>query len=86
MDFQVTFSRNELRDLEEIVGFIARDNLIDKALGLNRFPSRHACCPNRNNVGKVPVGPFVIYYRVNIGRGRITILHFWHSARQDPML
>jgi len=96
MDFKVTFARSALRDLEEIVGFIAHDDpqtaqevgdrLLNKALSLHLFPERHARCPNRDDVRKMPVAPFVIYYRISKRKERVTILHFWHSARQNPML
>jgi toxin ParE1/3/4 len=92
MDFTVTIAKSALKDLEEIVKFIAHENperaqevgdkLIEKALGLNRFPDRHVLCPNRDNVRKFPVSPFII----NKGKGRVTVLRFWHSARQNPML
>lgn len=96
MDFQVTFSKNALNELEEILKFIGKDDpeaardfctkLLAKSLRLNRFPFRHTICPQRANVRKIPVPPYLIYYRINELKHRITILHFWHSARQYPML
>jgi plasmid stabilization system protein ParE len=96
MDFKVTFSKSALRDLEEIVRFIARDDpirarnlgdkLLDKALSLRLFPHRHALFPHRDNIRKVPMPPYLIYYRINEAKGRVTILHFWHGARQNPFM
>jgi plasmid stabilization system protein ParE len=96
MDFKVAFSKNALKEIEAIQQFIGEDDperarevcdeLFKKAISLNLFPYRHALCPHRDNVRKVPVSPYLIYYRINERKRRVTILHFWHSARQHPML
>jgi toxin ParE1/3/4 len=96
MDFQVVFSESALTELEEIVAFIAYENpdaaknLYDRlrqaALSLWRFPKRHRAVPHRLNVRKVSVDSYTIYYRVNEGKHRVTILHFWHGARLPPHL
>lgn len=95
MDFKVTFSQRALRELAAIIKFIAQDNpdaahelgdkLLDQAAGLRRFPLRHAKDHHRANVRKIPMPPYLIYYSINEEKRTVTILHFWHGARQHPI-
>jgi len=95
MDYRVTFSKRALRELTSIVKFIAKDNpdaarelgekLLDQAISLSHFPSRHTRHDNRNRVRKMPATPYLIYYSINENTHVVTILHFWHSARQNPI-
>jgi plasmid stabilization system protein ParE len=96
MDFQVAFSKSALAELEEILAFISYnephagrsfyEKLRRNALSLRKFPERHMAIRHRTNVRKFPVGSYTIYYRVNKAKHRVTILHFWHGARQPPPL
>jgi addiction module RelE/StbE family toxin len=96
MDFKVTFSKRALRELADITTFIAKDNpdaawelsdkLLDQAASLSRFPLRHAKDHHRSGVRKMPMPPYLVYYSINESKRIVTILHFWHSARQHPML
>ena len=96
MDFKVTFSKRSLRELAAIIEFIAKDDpdaarefgekLLDKAASLSRFPLRHTKDTHRERVRKMPAPPYLIYYAIDESKRRVTILHFWHSARQHPLL
>lgn len=96
MDFKVTFSKRALRELAEITKFIAQDNpdaaqhlsdkLLEDAASLSHFPLRYAKDAHRAGVRKMPTPTYLVYYEVNEGKRTVTILHFWHSARQHPML
>jgi plasmid stabilization system protein ParE len=96
MDFQVAFSKSALEELKEIHASISYENpragdnfygrLRQNALSLRRFPNRHRAVPHRLNIRKFSVGNYTIYYRVNELKRRVTVLHFWHGARQPPFL
>ena len=96
MDFKVTFSKRALRELADITTFIAQNNpdaarelsdqLLEHAASLSRFPFRHAKDHHRAGVRKMPVPPYLVYYAINESKRIVTILHFWHGARQHPML
>jgi plasmid stabilization system protein ParE len=95
MDYKVTFSTKALNELAEITKFIAQDNpesaseladkLVSLANGLSRFPSRHAKDSYRRGIRKMPAAPYLIYYAINENKRVVTILHFWHGARQHPI-
>ncbi|HEY0258003.1 MAG TPA: type II toxin-antitoxin system RelE/ParE family toxin [Candidatus Methylacidiphilales bacterium] len=96
MDYKVTFAQNAVKELTEIVTFVARDNpqaarqlgdkLLEQAAGLRRFPNRYARYPHFSAIRKMPVPPYLIYYRINESKQQVTILHFWHGTRQHPVL
>jgi plasmid stabilization system protein ParE len=96
MDFQVTFSKSAVAELEEILASILYEDpragrqyyekLRGKALSLATFPKRHPLTPCRTGVRKFTVWPYTVYYRVNEAKRRVTILHFWHGARRPPFL
>ena len=95
MDFKVTFSKKALNELADITTFIARDNpdaagelsekLLEQAASLKRFPFRHAKDHHRARVRKMPAPPYLVYYAIDENKRTVTILHFWHSARQHPI-
>ncbi len=96
MDFRVTFSENSLTELRSIISYIAEDNpaaaealgvrFMQIALGLSRFPLRYPKARRRSDVRKITIGSYLIYYEVLPSLHEVTILHFWHGARQPPML
>jgi plasmid stabilization system protein ParE len=96
MDYQVAFSKSAVAELQEILAFISGDDpqagrkyyekLRREAISLRNFPERHAAILYPPNVRKFPVRPYTVFYRVNKSKRRVTILHFWHSARQPPYL
>ena len=94
MDFKVLFSDEALRDLSEIIDYVARDNpeaasrlgrsLIDHSNVLQAFPYVGAFVPKRPGVRKLFHTPYKIYYRIHADRKVVEILHFWHGARKTP--
>ncbi len=96
MDFRVTFSEKSLRDLREILAYIAEDNpqaaedfgrqLVNLATNLRRFPIRYPRDKRRANLRKTSLGSYLVYYEVLESERVVNILHFWHGARQPPML
>jgi plasmid stabilization system protein ParE len=100
MDFQVEISPIALRELAEITEYISVDGMYD-AIGfgekllstvasLHRFPNRHTRVTRKSSSGKsyrkVSVGSYLIYYHVNEQKRMVTVVHFWHGARQPPRL
>jgi plasmid stabilization system protein ParE len=67
MDYKVTFAQNAVKELAEIVTFVARDNplaaqqlgekLLEQATSLHRFPNRHAGYSRFSAVRKMPAPP-----------------------------
>ena|ERR1041385_6823497 len=62
--------------------------LVDAIDSLDRFP--HRCKIHVSNsdpqrvVHSMPVGPFIIYYRVLEARGAVEIMTIRHGARRQP--
>ncbi len=94
MDFKVLIAENALRDLREIVEFVAKDNavaaerlgykLLTHASSLSAMPERFAFHDRVRGIRKMPAPPFLIYYTCDEPRRAVNILHFWHGARQTP--
>lgn len=94
MDFKVLIAESALRDLREIVEFVAQDNavvaerlgykLLANALSLSAMPERFAFHDRARGIRKMPAPPFLIYYTAEQSAGVINILHFWHGARETP--
>jgi Plasmid stabilization system protein len=94
MGCAVIFSAQAGRDLETIVGFIARhspaaaerfgNGLIDRALLLGKLPALGAPVPGRPSIRRLVHQPWVvIYYRHDAESGMVEIVRFW-DARQEP--
>jgi toxin ParE1/3/4 len=98
MDFQVKISPVALRELAEITEYISVDDpmavaafvesLLSAAASLHRFPNRHGKVRRKSQRGltyrKAALESYLIYYHVNDKSRVVTVLHFWHSARQPP--
>jgi toxin ParE1/3/4 len=94
MDFKVLIADSAIADLKEIVEFVAEDNpqaairlgekLLARALSLGTLPERFPFHDRRRGIRKMPVSPFLIYYKCDEGASVVNILHFWHGARRQP--
>lgn len=93
MAYRLIYTKPAERDLEEIVRFIAQDNvraahevglaLAELAESLTGFPLRGTVLRGRIGVHKVVQAPYVVLYRVDQERQMVRVLRFWH-ARRDP--
>ena len=73
MDFKVLIADSAIADLKEIVEFFAEDNpeaairvgekLLGHALSLATLPDRFRLHDRRRGIRKMPVSPFLIYYK-----------------------
>ena len=94
MDFKVLIADSAIADLKAIVEFVAEDNpeaairlgekLLGHALSLATLPDRFPLHDRRRGIRKMPVSPFLIYYKCDEETSVINILHFWHGARRRP--
>ena len=94
MDFKVLIADSAIADLKEIVEFVAEDNpeaatrlgekLLARALTLATLPERFPFHDRRRGIRKMPVSPFLIYYKSDKETSVVNILHFWHGARRRP--
>jgi plasmid stabilization system protein ParE len=91
MDFKVLIADSAIADLKEIV---AEDNpeaairlgekLLGHALSLATLQVRFPLHDRRRGIRKIPVSPFLIYYKCDEETSVVNILHFWHGARRRP--
>ena len=96
MAFKILFTEDSLSDLEAILGYIRADDpaaaqrfgnaLLDYIELLATFPHIGAPVEQRERVRKILHTPIRIYYRIDETKKVVEILHFWHSARQEPTL
>lgn len=96
MDVKVLIAESAMRDLGEIVKFVAQDDaaaavrlgnkLLDRALSLATMPQRFPLHARSRGIRKMVAAPFLIYYTCDEQRHVVNVLHFWHSARQTPQL
>jgi toxin ParE1/3/4 len=94
MDFKVLIADSAIADLKEIVEFVAADNpeaasrlgekLLAHALSLGSLPHRFPFHDRPRGIRKMPVSPFLIYYKCHEEMSVVNILHFWHGARRRP--
>src|SRR5881628_3328558 len=94
MDFKVLITDSAIADLKEIVEFVAEDNpeaatrlgkkLLARALTLATLPERFPFHDRQRGIRKMPVSPFLIYYKSDEETSVVNILHFWHGARRRP--
>jgi plasmid stabilization system protein ParE len=93
VDFQVVFTDEALTDLQRIVEGVADDNpeaaeklglaRVDHAQMLGYFPFLGTPVVGVSNVRKLLHTPYKIYYRVQRRPPRVSVLHFWHGARDE---
>jgi len=94
MAWQVLITDSALGDLRAIVEFIAQDDpqaaermgnrLVARALDLATMPERHALHDVTRGIRKFPVLPFLVFYHCDHASETVSILHFWHGAREGP--
>lgn len=98
MDCKVIISARALRDLEEIVRYIAADNppaavrfgalLLTEAEATGRLPQAGRMVPEFKapEIRERIFRSIRIVYRVDAAQQRVVIARFWHGARGTPEL
>jgi plasmid stabilization system protein ParE len=96
MDFQVSLTPQAERDLERIGQYIARDSvqaartffgqLMLEAKSLKRSPRRGFTVRRQPEIRKLVFKNYLIFYKIFETEGRVEILRFWHSARDQGRL
>ncbi len=96
--YRVELSPLALRDLEEIIAFIAADNpeaaerfgrrLIEqtRTMGLHPLAGRMVPELRDKNIREKIVRAYRIVYRVDKDRRVLVISRFWHAARGTPII
>jgi addiction module RelE/StbE family toxin len=96
MAFKIVWSELARQDLQDIVEFIARDNLpaaetfgynlIAKVDPLQNFPRLGRAVPEKGNedIREIIFRPYRIVYQVVEAQKVIAIVRLWHAARGDP--
>jgi toxin ParE1/3/4 len=92
MAWKVIFSARSRNDLEQIVKYIARDDLsaaerfglklIEQAESLADAPEMGPRLPQKPDTRFFPVGSYLIIYRPDAKQRVVRILRFWHAARR----
>ena len=98
MDYKIIFSLKAVNDLETIVRYVAldnpeivkrlRENLLNKAKELEKFPLRGQIVPefDQVNLHQLLFKPYRIIYRVKESKKQISIARFWQTAREQLKL
>ena len=96
--YRVELSPSALRDLEEIISFIAADNpeaaerfgqrLIEQARAAALHPLAGRMVPELRdkNIREKIVRSYRIVYRVDKDHRVLVVFRFWHAARGTPMI
>jgi toxin ParE1/3/4 len=96
--YEVILAPRAIRDLEEIVRYIAADStevaarfgklLFEKARALGDFPRTGRIVPEFRdpNIRELIVKSYRIVYRIDENALQIQIARFWHAARGEPSL
>lgn len=94
MDYQLLFTQRALRDLGDIIGYIAENDaesasrfgnaLLDHVDLLGRFPRMGGIIRKRSQVRKLIHSPILVYYQVHENKRLVEVLHFWHGSRKPP--
>ncbi len=96
--YQLILSKRALRDLEEIVTYIAGDNplaaerfghrLIAEAEAIVSHPLAGRMVPELGDaaIRERIFRAYRIVYRIDSGRAEIIVSRFWHAARDTPNL
>jgi len=94
VDFRLLFTQKALKNLAEIIGYIAEDDsqaaerfgnsLLDHVQLLTRFPRMGAAIRKRARVRKLSHSPILVYYRIRDDKRLIEILHLRHASRKPP--
>jgi plasmid stabilization system protein ParE len=96
VDYRIIFTQKALSDLDEIIGYIALDDvgaaerfghgLLDHVELLRRFPRMCGVIRKRSRVRKLQHSPVLMYYRIDEDGRAIVVLHFRHGSRKTPDL
>lgn len=93
MERKVVISPRAIRDLSQIVRYIAFDNpsaaerfgytLIDAALSLGSFSERGRLVPEFDDgiTREIIVSAYRIIYRIDESKNVVNVSRFWHSSR-----
>ncbi|MBI3987360.1 MAG: type II toxin-antitoxin system RelE/ParE family toxin [Lentisphaerae bacterium] len=94
--YKIDWARPGLRDLDDLLSYIARDNpavaerfgraILDRIGHLSTHPMLGAIVPERNNpaIRQIIHAPFRIIYRIHEGKRLLQIMRIWHGARGEP--
>lgn len=94
MDFKVFYTQAALADLEAIMEWSWEKHkgtserfakaLLSHVDLLKNFPYLGVPIKEFTGVRRLLHSPIHVYYRIDETRKFIEVLHFWHSARQQP--
>ncbi len=94
--FKVIVSPRAWDDFFEIFDYISRDSpdaaarfcdaLLNHVDLLGTFPHIGIVSTRRSSVRSVLHTPVRIYYRIDDVRESVEIIHFWHTARRNPVI
>jgi toxin ParE1/3/4 len=94
--YKLLFTEDALSDLEVVLDYISTDSpsaaeqfgrsLLNHVELLQSLPRIGVPVPGRPGVRKILHSPVRVYYRLHEEPRLIEVLHFWHSARRDPIL
>jgi len=94
VDFRLLFTQKALKDLAEIIGYIAEDDaqaaerfgnsLLDHVQLLTRYPRMGAAVRKRARVRRLSHSPILVYYQIRNDKRLIEILHLRHASRKPP--
>jgi plasmid stabilization system protein ParE len=96
--YRILFSARAAADLASIHQYIERDSpqnatsvaaeLVDAIDSLELLPHRYAVYRGRRDptqaVRRMPVPPFLIYYRIDDGRGAVGVITIRHGKQRQP--
>ncbi len=96
MDFKVVYTEPALDDLEAVMSWSWEKHpgtserfahsLLNHIDLLKDFPYLGAPLKGYPGVRRLLHSPLHVYYRVHEEKRVIEILHFWHTAREEPEL
>ena len=90
--YKVELSPRALRDLEQIVTFIAADRfgqrLVDQAEATGKHPFAGRMVPEFGDpvIRERIFRAYRIVYRVHDARKLVVVSRFWHAARGEPQI
>lgn len=96
--FRVIISPRALSDIEDIFRYIESDSpqnaraalrrLMSAIDSLEHFPYRNEVYQGRHSISetvrRIPVVPFILYYRVNDAQGVVDVITIRHGKRRQP--
>ncbi len=98
MDYEIILSPKAIEDLESIIAYIAKDDLVvAKRFGkilaaeirkLETLPNAGSIVQEfqKENIRQLVKKPYRIIYRIDYDKNRISVSRFWHSSRDNLTL